>query len=284
MPALLELLYLRIYASAPSGALVPFGGSTSSVRGLAVPATPCNDIRMLHIGLSNDSQDDTYRRALTIAGRTTVGDPNISVFGYDAIDPATFLRNCQLLVCTGGPDVAPERYKREDARANQSLHIYVDQARDDAEWALLNEATARGLPILAICRGCQLVNVFHGGTLIPDLEEARYSPHRRHDDGTERYHEVRLALGSRIARIAGRPTGRVNSSHHQAVERLAPPFTAVAWSSDDGVIEAYEWAEPTGKPPLLAVQWHPERMATAIPENPLGLELLTAFLREVAAL
>ena len=245
-------------------------------------------VRHLRLGLSYPHRPEHYRAALEAAGAAAgvaVESPLLS--GPDAHRPDQVATNlealagCMALVLVGGKDVAPERYR---IATDEIPNLDPDPARDEAEWALLSEATGRGLPVLAICRGCQLLNVFHGGTLIPDLEDARYSTHRRHDDGAERYHEVRLALGSRIARIAGRPAGRVNSSHHQAVERLAPPFVAVAWSSDDGLIEAYEWAEPVGKPPLLAVQWHPERMATAIPKNPLGLELLAAFLREIAAL
>lgn len=172
------------------------------------------------------------------------------------------------IVLTGGEDVDPGRYGRDDARDL----CEVDAARDASEWGL---ADACGhLPTLAICRGSQLLNVYHGGTLIPHLATA--GDHVRHD-GVDSEHAVVIAAGSALETIAaGDP--RTNSSHHQAVDRLADAFRAIA-HAPDGTLEAYEYADRDAHPFFLATQWHPERM----PERSLGDGPIAAFLKACAA-
>jgi len=154
------------------------------------------------------------------------------------------------LVLTGGEDVAPDRY---GATPHPRLGD-VDPVRDAAELALIAAARSRRLPILAICRGIQILNVALGGTLYQDLDSERPGlvPH---SDETAR-HGVRVAAGSLLERTLGMRSATVNSRHHQAIRDLAPGLKAVAWA-DDGVIEAAEPADANA-PWIVAVQWHPE--------------------------
>lgn len=161
---------------------------------------------------------------------------------------------CDGLLLTGGEDVDPALY---GAAPSPQLGA-VDGERDRFEIALLAEARQREMPVLAVCRGIQLVNVALGGTLWQDLPSERTSA-VVHDAGGARNvptHAVRIREASRIADCVGATRIDVNSFHHQAVKELAPGLVATAWA-DDGLIEGVEAVEG---PWLLGVQWHPEEM------------------------
>jgi len=160
------------------------------------------------------------------------------------------LDRVQGLVLTGGEDVDPARY----GAAPHSRLGEVDPLRDALELALIAGARARRLPILAICRGIQIVNVALGGTLYQDLPTERPGP-IEHSDSRSR-HDLQIEPGSLMHRTLGAVSATVNSRHHQAIRDLAPPLRASAWS-EDGVIEGAELRK-AGDPWLLAVQWHPE--------------------------
>jgi putative glutamine amidotransferase len=175
------------------------------------------------------------------------------------------------LVLTGGDDVDPIRYGAEDSMGV----CEIDRDRDAIEWPILDAALERRVPILAICRGAQLLNVHRGGTLIVDLG-AKNVTHKA--DGADRRHAIEMMPGTLLSEPAGALEEIVNSSHHQAVDRLAPPFRPSAFSSD-GVLEAFEWAGPQ-ESWLLAVQWHPERLGDAA--VPLGEELFRRLITAAA--
>ena len=164
------------------------------------------------------------------------------------------IRDVDAVIFTGGEDIAPERYGKGDERPRCG-EIRAD--RDEHEFALLAEARQRDLPMLGICRGTQLLNVAFGGTLVTDIDTA--SDHTK-KAGADSRHDVLVETSSLIGKLAGAHRCNVNSSHHQAVDRLAEPFVITARSAEDRIIEAFERAQPEGKPFLLAVQWHPERM------------------------
>src|SRR2546426_6834844 len=109
-------------------------------------------------------------------------------------------------------------------------------------------------PILAICRGIQILNVALGGTLYQDLDSERPGPVPHSDETSQ--HAVRVAAGSLLERTLGMRSATVNSRHHQAIRDLAPGLKAVAWA-DDGVIEGAELGDANA-PWMVAVQWHPE--------------------------
>lgn len=181
------------------------------------------------------------------------------------LDPDVF-PTLDALVLTGGADVEPGRYGAQDPAGV----CRVDARRDAIEWAILERWEGLKLPLLAICRGAQLLNVFCGGSLIQDLAE-RNARHRPERDGFVE-HGVTIRAGSLLHRTVGALDGLVNSSHHQAVERLAEHFSASA-TTEDGLVEAFEPADASA-PFLLAVQWHPESMAS----SPLSDALVDALL------
>jgi putative glutamine amidotransferase len=156
------------------------------------------------------------------------------------------------LILAGGGDIDPAVF---GAQAHPRTGG-VRQARDDAEFALASAALARGLPLLGICRGLQVLNVALGGTLhqhLPDLVG-----HEGHSPLAGGYgsHPVTVAPGSRLAAILGRLDTEipVPTHHHQAIDRLGEGLAATAWAAD-GVVEAVEL---DAGPFTVAVQWHPE--------------------------
>jgi microsomal dipeptidase-like Zn-dependent dipeptidase/gamma-glutamyl-gamma-aminobutyrate hydrolase PuuD len=160
------------------------------------------------------------------------------------------------LIITGGPDVDPLRYREDPLQALGE----VDPLRDEYELKLVKLATDRNIPLLGVCRGEQLINVFFGGTLYQDIPSQRTGrplvKHVQKMPGKYPSHTVSVTPGSQLAALTGSGTLRINSFHHQAVKDVAPGFRAVAWSSDS-IVEAIEaWPER----PILAVQWHPEAM------------------------
>lgn len=187
-----------------------------------------------------------YVRALESAGLVPLAVP--TMLAADRAGAA--LAAVRGLVLTGGEDVAPDRY---GATPHPRLGE-VDPVRDAAELALIAAARQRGMPILAICRGIQILNVALGGTLYQDLDSERPGPVPH--AGETSHHAVRVETGSLLERTLGTRSATVNSRHHQAIRDLAPGLRAVAWA-DDGVIEGAEPADASA-PWMVAVQWHPE--------------------------
>lgn len=166
------------------------------------------------------------------------------------------------LLLTGGEDVHPSRYGQEP---HPELGA-TNPPRDDMEFAALEEALRRRMPVLAICRGCQLLNVALGGTLYQDLESQRPGTHTHEQDApwNERWHRARVEPRSGLQRIFGTTELSINSFHHQAIRRLAPGLAATAWS-EDGIIEG---VEASGYPWVYGVQWHPERGEAKMRNDP----------------
>lgn len=209
------------------------------------PAVAVTAPRRLVDGRERVTLNTTYVRALEGAGLVPLAVPTM----LTPERAAAALHGVRGLVLTGGEDVAPERY---GATPHPRLGA-VDPVRDAAELALIAAARARRLPILAICRGIQILNVALGGTLYQDLDSERPGP-VSHAGETD--HDVRVEPGSLLERTLGVRSATVNSRHHQAIRDLAPGLRAVAWAAD-GVIEGAEPADAS-LPWTVAVQWHPE--------------------------
>lgn len=171
------------------------------------------------------------------------------------------LNECDAVVLTGGTDIHPSLYNSERINYPHAPKDGWDVARDDFEQAIFKQALIKKMPVLAICRGLQLVNASLGGTLLADLEESGKNNHRRMADG-DGEHLVQLSPGSQLAEIAQTHQAMINSAHHQAVDRVADELM-ISGISPDNVIEALEWKLPANHSPLLAVQWHPERVEQA---------------------
>jgi putative glutamine amidotransferase len=174
------------------------------------------------------------------------------------------------IVLTGGNDVAAGFSKAAPADLVQQ----PDEQRDRFEFQLIDKALAQKIPLFGICRGMQVINVRLGGTLIADLRHDGFGNHETKSGQQEVRHTIRVESGTLLEKIAGQSNGEVNSYHHQAVKNLAAGLTASSYS-EDGVIESFEWTEAIGRPFLLAVQWHPERMTDR--GNPFTGKIAAAF-------
>jgi putative glutamine amidotransferase len=190
-----------------------------------------------------------YVRAVEAAG----GRPVLLAPGR-AEDVAAHLEAVDGLLLTGGSDVAPDLYGQE---AHPKLGRVVRE-RDEFELALCREALRRDLPVLAICRGQQVLNVAAGGTLVQDIPSQVEGAAEHNPQGVERWalaHEVAVTAGTRLHEVLGRETVRVNSFHHQSVERVGDGLVVSARAVGDGVVEGIE---APGRRFVVGVQWHPE--------------------------
>lgn len=184
---------------------------------------------------------EPYARAIEAAG----ADPQL-----EKARPGLTLGSCAGLLLTGGSDVDPLLYGEKA----EPLTEPADPDRDAAEAALIDEALAADLPVFAICRGLQILNVHLGGSLIQHLPRHVV----RTPDKAQPAHRVAIEPGTLLAQIAGVDAWAVNSRHHQAIARLAPGLRVCATDPEDGTIEAVELL---GRRFVLAVQWHPENQA-----------------------
>jgi putative glutamine amidotransferase len=168
--------------------------------------------------------------------------PEIRVF--DARKGKASLAKMDGLLLTGGSDIAPE-FLRQEIVDPSAIDKDVDVERDRWEFAAAQEALSRGLPVLAICKGLQVLNVALGGTLKLDIPGHKLPEMKDRD--------IQLLRNDRSAKHR---FGKVNSSHHQAIERAAEGFEIEAWCAHDDVIEQMRLRD---YPFALAVQYHPER-------------------------
>lgn len=191
---------------------------------------------------------DDYVRSVETAG----GLPVVLAPGR-AEDAGTLLDRLDGLLLTGGADVEPERY---GARRHPTV-VRVLPERDAFEIALVREAISRDLPLLAICRGHQVLNVATGGTLVQDIP-SELEGTVDHDPDGERWHRahgVRVLPGTRLRAILERDEVAVNSFHHQAVKDVGQGLVVSARSEGDDVVEGLERPESRF---VVGVQWHPE--------------------------
>lgn len=187
---------------------------------------------------------DAYPGAVAAAGGEPVLLPTGSAHG-------SVVTRLDGLLLTGGADVDPARYGR--ARGPHTGDPAPD--RDASETGLLLAALAAGVPVLAVCRGLQVLNVALGGDLVQHLPDIVGTTAHQPADGTYAAHQVRTVEGSALARVLGDRSG-VHCSHHQAVGRLGVGLRASA-HAEDGTVEALEAPDRPGF--LLGVQWHPEQ-------------------------
>ena len=211
-----------------------------------------------------------YEKAVREAG----GEPVLLSLGAGAALTEQ-LASLDGFVLPGSPaDVEPREYGAMD----KGKSAPPDLPRERTDRAILDHAFAEKKPVLAICYGCQLLNVYLGGTLIQDLrsETGTSLPHRKKDVWpialSDPQHEVRFEPDSRLAGLAGEAQAMVNSSHHQSVEQPGRQLR-VTGKARDGIVESVEW---TGNGNwVIGVQWHPERM----PGDPLAQRLFSELVQ-----
>ncbi|HVI47973.1 MAG TPA: gamma-glutamyl-gamma-aminobutyrate hydrolase family protein [Chitinophaga sp.] len=184
------------------------------------------------------------------------------------------LKRCDGLVLTGGEDVHPRFYHQPEYLP----YCYPDdinEARDIFELEALRYTEEQGVPVLGICRGLQIANVFFGGTLIPDIPTWGRFNHGKLPDGGDKYHAVTVDTASWLHGIVKTASGVINSNHHQSVEKAGDGLVANVLSAD-GIVEAMERKSVTGKSFLCLLQWHPERMKDQ--QSPFVKNIMDAFL------
>jgi putative glutamine amidotransferase len=200
-------------------------------------------------GMMDDHLVELVNRAFVDAVVRAGGIP----FGLPVLDTGdveTALLAVDGLLLSGGGDIDPTRYG-----ALPVPEVFgIDPGRDAFEVALVLAAARAGLPVLGICRGCQVMNVALGGSLHQHVPALTGRNHFQKEFSLVPVHEVRVTPGTLLAGVVETTTVEVNSLHHQAVDRVGTGLQVVAWS-DDGIAEGLE--SNVGAR-LLGVQWHPE--------------------------
>lgn len=186
------------------------------------------------------------------------------------------IERCQGLFMTGGEDVHPRFYHKSEYVSQYKLTDF-DEKRDEFELELLARWQQSKIPMLGICRGLQVTNVFLGGTLIPDLPSFGKFNHAK-KSGKPRLHLIQVDINSQLHAILQTDSGEVTSMHHQGIDQIAEGLVTNAITID-GVIEGAEWIDPTGKPPIILVQWHPEVMQNI--HSPFAKNIRESFIRLV---
>jgi putative glutamine amidotransferase len=244
-------------------------GKSSAKRPPIVLVSPNIERKGDEFGDMSTSLSETYQKALLSAGAIPLALPAST--SRQAI--AECVSCCDGVLLTGGEDVDPRLYSHGELSANVRRKVTVTPdggARDLREFLLVDEIFRQKKPLLAICRGQQVLNVALGGTLIADIAAQKPDAinHRRMDKRSHIVHEVRLAGSSLLSKITRKNSLGVNSTHHQSVDRVAPPLEVSAFSKD-GIIEGLQLKPEAVHtlPFLLSVQFHPERLADRYPEH-----------------
>jgi putative glutamine amidotransferase len=201
------------------------------------------------IGITDCGKFENYRRWLSGEDGVTV----VKLSHHD--DNFDDITKCNGIVLSGGEDVHPRFYKRDEYL---ELCHEIDEKRDEFEWRVLEYIEKSKLPLLGICRGLQVANVFYGGTLIPHIPAFGKFDHSM-TGSSDRYHSVNVDPNSQLGEIVGTTSGETNSAHHQSADRIGRGLVANALSAD-GIVEGMERQDANAQPFLQLVQWHPERM------------------------
>ena len=193
---------------------------------------------------------DYYIQAIVKSG----GIPVIIPLVRDTSVISDQIRGLDGLIMSGGADINPLKYQEEPTRTISTIH----PERDEFDYVLLQNALKKQIPILGICRGHQLLNVFHSGTLHQDIESAYINANEHKQAGNHEFgtHTVLIKKKSWLYKVLGKDQLIVNSLHHQSVKDLAPGFKVTA-EAKDGVIEGIEKIKGSF---CVGVQWHPEMM------------------------
>jgi putative glutamine amidotransferase len=187
------------------------------------------------------------------------------------------LLKCNGLVLSGGVDITPSIYSKNDNYPEKPTAFELE--RDEFEIACFKLAQQNNLPVLGICRGLQLINCIMGGTLLQDLGYANLV-HKAiiKEQQFDKVHALHILPNNYLSDLLKTDRAIVNSAHHQAVDTIANDLTATCFS-DDGIVEGLEWKDKSDKPFLLCIQWHPERMYEfQLGESPLSMGVRNKFI------
>jgi len=206
------------------------------------------------------------------------GDDDIEVITLSAENNnAAAFKDCDGLVLSGGIDSYPGFYHGSFDYANKPDEW--NAARDLFEKDLYEYALRNSIPVLAVCRGLQLVNVLQGGNLKQDLG-ALNETHMALEE-LDKAHGIEIFQNTLLSEIVNTKNGSVNSAHHQAIDKLGEGLM-INCRAADGTIEGAEWKDKKGKPFLLCVQWHPERMyKLRMEDSALSKNIRDTFIKEI---
>jgi putative glutamine amidotransferase len=237
--------------------------------------SPNTEVKGDEFGDTSISLSETYQKAIVKAGGVPLVLPYMA--SKDVI--AECVSHCDGVLLTGGDDINPKLYTKKLSPELRKTVTIEPGERDLRELILIDEIFRQKKPVLGICRGHQILNVALGGTLVVDIPSQKPGAmtHRRPDKKSDIVHEARLTADSLLAKITGTQKLGVNSTHHQAVDRVAAPLR-VTGASDDGIVEAMELKREEAHllPYLLTVQFHPERLAPRYREHQ---EIFNSFVR-----
>ena len=225
----------------------------------------------IKIAISKASGSENYEKYEQWIKRTDYNVETIDLYKLDFDDAVSAIAGVDGLLLSGGPDLHPKHYNK----AEDSARCVIDLHRDSLELELIKQALKQNMPILAICRGEQILNVALGGDLIVDIPQDVPQSKVVHQikDG-DANHKILVKKGTLLYKITDEYEGLVNSNHHQAVGKLAPELDANA-ITEDKMIEAYSYKNFDSKPYLLGVQWHPERLPY---ESPFSKNIAKSFI------
>ena len=227
-------------------------------------------MKSLTIGITDCSKYDNYRLWIQNA------DASINIVKLShKLDNLDLAASCQAIILSGGEDVHPTIYGKPEY-LDILDPLQMDIQRDYFELKVIEHAQQTNKPLLGICRGLQLANVYFGGTLIPDIPIVVGSELHNKIAGKDQLHSVDIVACSMVDSITKQRKGEINSAHHQSAQKIGEGLVATAFA-DYNIVEAIEWGNPTHKPWLLLVQWHPERITDSVP---FSLAIRERFLEE----
>lgn len=207
-----------------------------------------NENSKLIIGITNTAKYPSYQKWIE-------EEAGVKVVCLTKENGLKEMENCDGVLLSGSvEDIHPRFYNKPEYL---SLCDSPDERRDEFELQLIRKLRDRQTPILGICRGLQIVNVFFGGTLIPNITTSNLCVHPDNDEG-DSFHPVEIQPGSMLDTM-GLRNGIINSAHHQAADKTGSGLVANAFSPD-GIVEGLELDSRQSPGYLLLVQWHPERL------------------------
>lgn len=229
----------------------------------------------MKIGLTYTGTDEKHHNYV----RWMQGNERIEIVTLSAkINNFDEIKTCDALILSGGIDIHPKFYQAPLEYHNAPEKGWKEK-RDLLEKTLFESALQQSIPILGICRGMQLINVVLKGTLIQDLGDKSLNPVHKGDP--DKCHNVNIEEDTLLHDITNIETGKINSAHHQAIEKPGEGLK-INCTADDGTVEGLEWADKSGKPFLLCVQWHPERMFKfQLEDSPLSKNIRDKFIEEI---
>lgn len=226
--------------------------------------------RKLKIGITNCGKFSNYENWIIN------GQQNIEVLKLSYIqDNAAIAEECDGIIFSGGEDVHPKFYNKPNDISFLNPKE-INEQRDVFELKVIEKSLSLNKPVLGICRGLQIINVYLGGSLIYDIPTITKNFEHSKIDGADQRHAINIIKQSLLYDITLKEAGEVNSAHHQSVDEPAKDLKVIANSSS--IVEGMQWKNPENKSWLLLVQWHPERMFDQ--QNSFAAGIKNAFLKQ----